>query len=323
MIADKPVTQAPQSIEREPARAAPQSTPTDRILQVVNRALHYPAAWTFAAVWLIAEVVLFATDRGSPVDAILFGLAYLLFTLFTAAITPEAPVAPIAASTRAHMRLQLGLVLLFVFLTAWRGLQFHDVVGADTAIPVWSPLLAAVERLGDQSVGQSTWLANPLMYVGLPLPVLMLAGARLSSLGFGRGAHIGRVLLLWSVVPVLVCAYVLLAGQLTFGRLAARLVNNALSNGFFEEFLFRGALQTRLRYLWGPAWAVVVQALVFGAWHLGLGFDDTAHAGWLPALASTLARQAVLGLAFGVMFERTRNLLAPSIVHVLVNSMGI
>jgi membrane protease YdiL (CAAX protease family) len=64
-------------------------------------------------------------------------------------------------------------------------------------------------------------------------------------------------------------------------------------------------------------------ALIFGTWHLGLGFDDTAHAGWLTAVASTLAHQAVLGLAFGVMFERTRNLLAPSIVHVLVNSMGI
>jgi membrane protease YdiL (CAAX protease family) len=144
-------------------------------------------------------------------------------------------------------------------LTAWRGLQFHDVAAPDAAIPLWSPLIAAAERLGDQSFGQSTSLANPLMYVGLPLPVLLLAGARLSSLGFGRGRHIGRVLLLWSLVPVLLFAYVLLAGQLTFGRLAARLVNNALSNGFFEEFLFRGALQTRLRYLWRPAWAVVVQ----------------------------------------------------------------
>jgi len=57
--------------------SALQGTPADRIHQVVNRALHCPAAWTFAAIWLIAEVVLLAADRGSPIDAILFGLAYL------------------------------------------------------------------------------------------------------------------------------------------------------------------------------------------------------------------------------------------------------
>jgi len=96
-----------------------------------------------------------------------------------------------------------------------------------------------------------------------------------------------------------------------------------MNNGFFEEFLFRGALQTRLRALRGPGWALVIQALVFGAWHLGLGYTNTDHAGLLPALASTIVYQATLGLAFGVIFERTRNLLAPSVAHILVNSLGI
>ncbi|MFN8513870.1 MAG: CPBP family intramembrane glutamic endopeptidase [Thermomicrobiales bacterium] len=96
-----------------------------------------------------------------------------------------------------------------------------------------------------------------------------------------------------------------------------------MNNGFFEEFLFRGALQTRLRALGGPGWALVIQALVFGAWHLGLGYTNTDHAGLLPALASTIVYQATLGLAFGVIFERTRNLLAPSVAHILVNSLGI
>ena len=116
--------------------------------------------------------------------------------------------------------------------------------------------------------------------------------------------------------------YVVLSGQLSLGRLAGRVLSNSLNNGFFEEFLFRGALQTRLRRLAGPGWALVLQALIFGPWHLGLGFTDTGHAGWLPALASTLVHQAVVGLGFGVIFERTRNLLAPSVVHVVANSLG-
>jgi membrane protease YdiL (CAAX protease family) len=103
----------------------------------------------------------------------------------------------------------------------------------------------------------------------------------------------------------------------------ARLLSNAIQNGFFEEFLFRGALQTRLRRILNPAWAVVIQALIFGVWHLGLGYTNTAYDGFLPAVTATLVNQAVLGLAFGMIFERTRNLLAPSVVHVFFNSMGI
>ena len=61
------------------------------------------------------------------------------------------------------------------------------------------------------------------------------------------------------------------------GALAARLVSNALDDGFFERFLFRGALQPRLRGLVGPSSGLVLQELVFGAWHLGPGFTDIGH----------------------------------------------
>jgi hypothetical protein len=36
-----------------------------------------------------------------------------------------------------------------------------------------------------------------------------------------------------------------------------------------------------------------------------------------------VALEAVLGLAFGVIFEGTRNLVAPSVVHIPVNTMDI
>ena len=39
------------------------------------------------------------------------------------------------------------------------------------------------------------------------------------------------------------------------------------------------------------------------------------------ALASTIVFQMGLGLAFGYIFERSRNLVAPSLFHVLYNSM--
>ena len=281
-----------------------------------------PAAWLFAAVWLAAALVLVATGQGFPFDGLLLGSAYLLLSLLTVASTEPAPATPASPAERPRLWLHVGLILLFVALTAWRGLVFHHVLGPEAALPLWSPLVGAFQRLGDQWFGNGNYLANPVTYVALPLLVLLPAGARLPSLGFGRGHRVRRVLLLWCALPFIFFVYVMLSGQLSLGRLAGRVLSNSLNNGFFEEFLFRGALQTRLRRLAGPGWALVLQALIFGAWHLGLGFTDTGHAGWLPALASTLVHQAVVGLGFGVIFERTRNLLAPSVVHVVANSLG-
>ena len=281
-----------------------------------------PAAWLFAAVWIAAALVLVATGNGFPVFAALVGAAYLLLSALTVVITQPAPAEPAPAASRGRLWLQAGLILLFIVLSGWNGLVFHDAVPAGAAIPLWSPLVDALQRLGGQLFGNDNYIANPVAYGVLPLLALLLAGARPAELGFGRGHRVGWVLLLWCAIPIAFFAYGLLSGQLAPGRLAGRFVSNFMQNGFWEEFLFRGALQTRLRRLWTPGWALVVQALLFGAWHLGLGYTNTGHSGWLPALASVLVHQAVIGMALGVIFERTRNLLAPSVVHIVVNSTG-
>lgn len=291
-------------------------TNTTHTIRQVTRS---PRAWLFGAVWLVSLLVLLVSDASiDPLSVAVF----LVLSLLTAAITSPQPAAPAAPTERPRLWLQLGLTLLFVLLTAWNGLVFHRVLPPGAAIPLWSPLTRWLERLGGQWFGNDNYVANPVTYVVIPLLVLVLAGASLRGLGFGRGRYIRRVLLLWSILPVLVFAYALLTGQLTLTRLLGRFLSNALNNGFFEEFLFRGALQTRLRSLTTPGWALVLQALVFGAWHLGLGYSNTGHAGLLPALASILFHLAVVGLAYGLIFERTGNLLVSSIVHVLFDSTG-
>lgn len=281
-----------------------------------------PATWFFALVWIAAALVLVATGNGFPVLATLLGVVYLLLSALTVLITQPAPAEPAPAAMRPRLWLQVGLALLFIVLTGWNGLVFHEAVPAGVSIPLWSPLIDSLQRLGGQWFGNDNYIANPVAYVVIPLLVLLLTGARPAELGFGRGHRVGFVLLLWCAIPLLFFAYGLFAGQLTLGRLAARFLSNFMQNGFWEEFLFRGVVQTRLRRLWTPGWALVVQALLFGAWHLGLGYTNTGHDGFLPALASVLVHQAVVGLAFGVIFERTRNLVAPSVVHIVVNSTG-
>jgi hypothetical protein len=79
----------------------------------------------------------------------------------------------------------------------------------------------------------------------------------------------------------------------------------AVASGIGEELFFRGALQPRV--------GLVAASLLFGAAHL------------VPsrplALWSVFACAA--GLLFGVLFERTGNLVAPVVAHVAVNALNL
>lgn len=79
----------------------------------------------------------------------------------------------------------------------------------------------------------------------------------------------------------------------------------AIAAPFFEEFLFRGFLLPSLtRYL--PVWgAIVASSLLFAVAHLAL---------------SEILPLTVLGMLLGVVYTRSRNLLAPMLLHSLWNS---
>ncbi len=111
-------------------------------------------------------------------------------------------------------------------------------------------------------------------------------------------------------------------GYLSFSVLARRWPSHLLINGFGEEFLFRGALQTRLRALLNPSWAIVIQALLFGIWHFAANFKYVCINGNTAVIAfSVVGKATVFGLVFGIIFQRTRNLLACSVIHVVANSL--
>ncbi|RAX47770.1 hypothetical protein DQ353_18530 [Arthrobacter sp. AQ5-05] len=282
------------------------------------------SAWFFAAVWLASVLVLIVGGHSVPVAGIAVGLVLLLLSLLVTGATKPAPaVIAVAGQARRRVWVQLGLAGVFIVLTGWNNLAFHNVVAGSADIPLWTPLVEGLQRAGEQWFGEGlgTFVSNPVTYVLIPLVVLLLAGARLPTLGFARGHRVGRALLICCAIPLVWFAYTLISGQQTIVRLLGSFASDFMQNGFLEEFLFRGLLQTRLRLLVGPGWAVALQALVFGVWHLGSGFTSTGHAGLLPAIAITIVQQSLLGLSLGILFERTRNLLVPSVVHIAVNSM--
>ncbi len=79
----------------------------------------------------------------------------------------------------------------------------------------------------------------------------------------------------------------------------------ALAAPLFEEFLFRGFLLPSLTRYFSVWQAILVSSLLFAVAHLSL---------------SEILPLTVLGMVLGVVYTRSRNLLAPMLVHSLWNS---
>lgn len=216
-----------------------------------------------------------------------------------------------------RMALQLIVILGVIALSGLYAIE----------IPLWSDMVRWLYALGERALpaawvgGPGNAVANPAQYFVIPLLLLLALGARPAELGLGRGHRVWRACAVWLAIPALTWLALLALGMLPAQTLARRLIGNALQNGFFEEFLFRGALQTRLAHLLAPGWALAAQALLFGLWHLEAN-TRMMQGDLLAGLAVCLLSQTVSGLWFGLIFQRTRNLVAPSVVHVTMNAFG-
>lgn len=144
-----------------------------------------------------------------------------------------------------------------------------------------------------------------------------------SAGGLAAGAVAGGVPL------VVILALMLLPGQLGrdivasgigaigVGRFVYRVaVQVAITTVLFEEFAFRGLLQTLLVQSLPTSRAVAFSALVFGLWHTGLQYYSFASQRGLTRLGATLGGTLVYGL-LGVLLALVRQRtggLAPAIV---------
>lgn len=151
-----------------------------------------------------------------------------------------------------------------------------------------------------------------------------LVEARLPSL-----RHVGLIV---AGVVVLLVAQVAIARLLTVGGVDVaqnQVVTTGQQNpryflymipvaillvGPFEELVFRGGVQGILRRTWGPGVAIVVASVLFGFVH----WIALTGAGGARVPYVTVA--ATLGLVLGYLYERTRNLVVPAVVHGCYNA---
>ena len=82
--------------------------------------------------------------------------------------------------------------------------------------------------------------------------------------------------------------------------------------GPFEELVFRGGVQGILRRTWGPSVAIVVASVLFH-W--------IALTGGGGSRVPYVTVAATLGLVLGYLYERSRNLVVPAVVHGLYNTV--
>lgn len=280
------------------------------------------SAWLFAG--LVAMALGYLLTLGTPgmIESVaLLGAhaAYLgLLTWMTVRQTSPMPAAAVAPSAPRWLLLLQLLVLVVVLII--------------TAIParapaIWSAMVATVARWGDMLLA-ADWvgdggnaLANPLQYGLIPLLALLILGAKPAELGLRPGWRVGRVCMVWLALPMLIWMVLVGLGLLPLQSLVRRLLSNTLQNGFFEEFLLRGALQTRLERLCSPTDALIMQALVFGIWHIEAN-TRMMDGNLLAGLAVCIASQAISGLCLGIVFRRTGNLIAPGVAHVALNALS-
>jgi membrane protease YdiL (CAAX protease family) len=107
--------------------------------------------------------------------------------------------------------------------------------------------------------------------------------------------------------------------QLAIGASLNGVVYNLLMFGygnFAEELFFRGYAQTKFRRRFGPRVAIVLQAVLFALYHVNYRifpqFDPSG-------LALYLWFTFTFGIVMGIIVERTRGLIAPTIVHIGYN----
>ena len=258
-------------------------------------------------------------DRALAAPLVLLPL--LLFSCLTAVITDDPPEPTRAKTSKPRLLVQLLVVLAIVALFGLAAMSFYGVgPRALGSIPVWSGLFNWLLGLGRAlHVGAPAAISNPVLEFALPLALLLALGARWRDLGIASGHRVGRVLVLWSAPLLVNLGVLIVTGQAQPLRLIGVFIRNGFQNGPAEEFLFRGALLTRLSLLFGGGWGLALSAFVFGVFHVGVNARLETGGDVLAAACAGIAGQMPYGIALGVIFQRTRNLLAGSVTHMLID----
>jgi membrane protease YdiL (CAAX protease family) len=275
--------------------------------------------YTFALLFAAADIIKATVDPGGAelalLEAVCFGLLCWLTTIITPTSQPETGKGRLIG-------LQFVAIAVIILVTAYNGMILNNA--PSVLIPeynrVYLRMLSSLQhRLPmDIAVG-----VLDTCYATIPtILILILLKVTVRKLGLGsfrRGALAAAGL--WLIAPAVTFVVLILTGRLRILFLIRVLLSNLLQAGFCEEFLYRGALLNRLRAVLSGGWALVMQALVFGAWHYGLNVT-AYHGNILDAAAEMIVNQALFGYAMGFLAMRAGNIAVPVAFHSMWDALS-
>jgi membrane protease YdiL (CAAX protease family) len=274
-----------------------------------------PAHTAFLSICGVCEIALFVYDRTSAYIALgAFAYGLILWLIARACIqTDEASEESVLKTTARGWRLACRvLVVLATFAFLLFG---HDWF--------WnSPANAVLQRFfAPASLGNGdSAIPNFLTYALIPGALLFLLGAKPIELGltsWRKGAW--SALLGALVLPAIFIGLWFSKGHGSAGLLLTYLAHNFLSNGFSEEFLMRAMTLSHLRAFVPKEWAVVIQAILFGLFHLApLGRRDV---NWFLETAADIAMNAPVGFFLALIALRARSVLLPGLIHTSLDTI--
>jgi membrane protease YdiL (CAAX protease family) len=195
-------------------------------------------------------------------------------------------------------------------------------------VPLWTEAINIFRGIGKAYLSPLL-IAEPEKTLGdlgayffIPLSLLLMLGARWRELGIDRLGHrTGQIALVWCILPSAFILLALWARAITPPSVLRSLLTSACY-AFGTEFLFRGALQTRLLRLFSLRWTLVIQALLFALWHApNLIVQLNGQA--LIGIAYAIALHGTLGVALGVMALRTRSLWSGMAFSAVIGSFNL
>jgi len=211
---------------------------------------------------------------------------------------------------------------------------FELIIGLLILI-IWDYLPLPKIDFGDKwKIGiivKKTVISVVLPFLFLKFRKNSLASMGLTSKDWKRNLWVGFVIFLALAIPnaffVGNTGIEILSGKYSAPQVGIGLFSSFiyffLMSGFSEEFFFRAFIQTRISYLLKSSVSgVLITSLIFGLGHI------QAIMQWYPgitigeAFCRAFFLQTFMGIMFGVLWERTRNLIPCVFVHSGVDGLN-
>ncbi len=274
--------------------------------------LKTPTVLVFIAIYIFALVLVFLNEPENALTYIGLSIGILFLCWWIVDLTKKITIQDIKIK-RPGFELIIGLLILII----------------------WDYLPLPKIDFGDKwNIGMI--IKKTIIFVGLPFLFLKFRKNSLASMGlkskeWKKNLWVGFIIFLALAIP---SAFFVgnTGSEILSGKYGAQQVGIGLfssfiyyflMSGFSEEFFFRAFIQTRISYLLKSSISgVLITSLIFGLGHIHGIMQWYPGITIVEAFCRAFFLQTFMGIMFGVLWERTRNLIPCVFVHSGVDGLN-